>query len=393
MNLKAMLGAIAALVIAVAGTAFLAVQSVKPKAVEPAAVVMTASEKGEYTLNPFDLGASGPQPKAVAKDTFFKFGTMTLGTEQSHEFEFKNEGDAPLKLAKGPLMCKCTMPAVTDQEIQPGESVKITLTWKPLEPSNEFKKDAVIWTNDPLNSKVVLSIEGSVFPDPMLVPESFVLGEVPYNRESIHTIYLYSPISEDLKVEPAEVSHPEWMGVECEHVPNSDLAKMASPSGPLPKSGWAAKLTIKPHSEVGTFAGWIKVKTNRSSEPVKIDVTGTRSGPISIHSEAYQANRTLIDLKRFKSAEGKSVKLFLFLEPFEQDLKIESVKSDSGNLSATLVKEKPSGKRDRYTLIVEAKPRINPGTTYTIDNPDTLTIMTNHPQAPSFVFKSRYIVQ
>src|SRR5438874_2137803 len=39
----------------------------------------------------------------------YNFGVMEKGTKNSHEFVFKNEGHAPLKLAKeGKPTCKCT---------------------------------------------------------------------------------------------------------------------------------------------------------------------------------------------------------------------------------------------------------------------------------------------
>jgi hypothetical protein len=83
--------------------------------------------------NPFDLTAKeGPRPKALMKEKYFYFGRMAKGGSGSHEFVLRNEGNAPLKVAKGPTMCKCTLSSLAGQEIAPCEEIKVSVTWAPL---------------------------------------------------------------------------------------------------------------------------------------------------------------------------------------------------------------------------------------------------------------------
>ena len=218
MNMKALLGAVLALVLAVGGTAYLVANLAKPSPPkpDPAAVAAAEVHKDELETNPFDLAAPGPKPKAVVEQTHFEFGVMRLGTEQSHDYIFKNEGEGPLKLAKGPMMCKCTIPAVPDQEIKPGESISIKLTWKPVVPDSAFSKEAVIWTNDPAKPKINITVKGEVFDDPVAYPSQFAVGDIPWDKDHEGVVYLTSSTSNELKVEEITVSDPEWMSVTTE---------------------------------------------------------------------------------------------------------------------------------------------------------------------------------
>ena len=395
MNMKAMLGAVLAFVLAVGGAAFLVANFARPT--PPAPPPQPVTKEDPLATNPFDLKAPGPKSKVAVDALEYDFVVMQMGTEASHDFVFKNEGEGPLKLAKGPMMCKCTIPTVPDQEIKPGESVPIKLTWKPLETTKHFGKKATIWTNDPSNSEIILSINGRVMNDPVVSPREYLLGDIAWNKDHVGEVHVLSSTSTDLKIESVEVSHPEWMSVTSvpADLPSLIEQQLTDPDPNYkPKSGLTVRLTIKPNGTVGLFNGWIKVKSNLNPEPGKIDVVGLRTGPISIHGGDFQASRSLIDLKRFKSADGKTVRLFVSLEPFGQDLQFLEVLSESKNLTVTLQKDPKSvgEKRERYFMVIQAAPGITPGTNYTAELPDKLTLKTNHPDVPDILLNARYVV-
>ena len=60
------------------------------------------------------------RPVAVAEDTTFDFGVMDPLTSGTHKFVIRNKGTAPLKLAKGPTSCKCTLGTVANGYLEPG---------------------------------------------------------------------------------------------------------------------------------------------------------------------------------------------------------------------------------------------------------------------------------
>ncbi len=391
MNMKALLGAVLALVLAVGGAAFLVASFAKPS--PPPPLPVPEALKDQLDANPFDLVSPGPKPKVVVDRPYHQFSAMILGTEQSHDFVFKNEGEGPMRLAKGRLMCKCTIPVVPDQEIKPGESINIKLKWKPEDSNREFSKEAVIWTNDPANPKITLTIKGEVYEDPMAYPSEYALGDVPFNKDHESEVSVLSSTSTEMKIDNVEVSHPDWMSVTVTPAVVQKFIDEGLKS-PTPLSGFTVKLKITPDESVGPFTGWVKVKSNLKDEAKTIVVTGVRTGPISIHGQDYQAANSMVDMKRFKSTEGKVVKLFAYLEPFDLDLQITEIISESKGLTASLRKETKSAgsKKDFYILSLQANKNLSPGTVYTFEKPDQLTLKTNHPHVPEIRFNVRYVV-
>ncbi len=390
MNMKALFGTLLALLFAVGGTAYLVARGVSPTPPPPPPPPALGDPAA---VNPFDLTQPGPHSKVVVAEPHYEFGVMALGETQSHEFVFKNEGEGPLRLAEGPVMCKCTIPTVGDAELKTGESVNIKLEWKPEAMSSDFSKEAVIWTNDPAKPKVILSIKGQVYPDPMMYPSEFAVGTIPWDKESESEVKLASSTSADLQIEGVEVSHPKWMTVTWTPADVQSLLD-AGVTSPKPQSGFNVLLKIAPDGSVGPFNGWVNLKVNRLGKEQKIDVVGIRSGPIQIHGTDYQSALSLLNFKRFKSADGKELKVFLRLKSFETDLQLLDVSSKSNHFAATLRKESAGGdKKDMYVLTIQAKKGAAAGTAYTPDNPDPITLKLNHPQVPELIFNTVYIVQ
>ena len=406
MNMKAMLGAVLSLVLAVGTTAFLATwrptspaPAPVPNATDPAAGTdpKPVDPDESWPTNEFDLKDPAPDSQVEVPERHHVFGVMALGSEQSFDFEFKNTGQGPLRLHKGPLQCKCTMPTVTKEDIPPGASVLIKLTWKPVEESESFKKQAIIWTNDPTNPKIELSIQGEVYKEVSVVPHELAFGAFSAKKEVESKVLIQSVVSEDLEIQEIKVSHPLWMQATSEKVAAEDLPEKTG-HGRKPKSGVAVTLKLSPVKEFGAIFGWIKVKTNRSDEELTINVSGTRSGPISIQGTAFEVATSLLTLNRFTSAEGKNENLIMFLEPFGEDLKILEVVSASQNLKATLTKDVRKSSaggspKDRYVLKIQVVKGLTPGTAFQHSDPDPLTIKTNHPEVPELHFRACYIVQ
>lgn len=88
------------------------------------------------------------------------FGDIKQNIPATYEFEFKNEGTAPLIINGAEASCGCTVPNYPKEPIMPGKSGKITVTYN-AEKVGPFKKTVTIDSNDP-NSPTELRIEGTV---------------------------------------------------------------------------------------------------------------------------------------------------------------------------------------------------------------------------------------
>lgn len=60
------------------------------------------------------------------KEMKYNFGKIKQGVPVTHEFEFTNEGDAPLVIENATASCGCTTPKWPDQPIMKGKNNKIT---------------------------------------------------------------------------------------------------------------------------------------------------------------------------------------------------------------------------------------------------------------------------
>ena len=77
-----------------------------------------------------------PQTKNGATMEFvelnYNFGTLEQGSEKvTHEFDFTNEGIAPLIITRATTSCRCIQITTPKRPVRKGESGKIIVTYDP----------------------------------------------------------------------------------------------------------------------------------------------------------------------------------------------------------------------------------------------------------------------
>lgn len=108
--------------------------------------------------------AAKNEAKIKFENTTHDFGTIKEdGGPVTYEFEFKNEGSAPLRIHTATAQCGCTRPEYPKEEIAPGETGKIKVTYNPLGRPGGFTKVVTVrCSGNP--GKVSLKIRGTVAP-------------------------------------------------------------------------------------------------------------------------------------------------------------------------------------------------------------------------------------
>lgn len=92
----------------------------------------------------------------------YDFGDIPeRGGAVSHEFQFQNQGDAPLVIIDARAQCGCTRSEFPDAPIAPGRTAKIKVTFNPRGLPGPFMKTITVRTNGS-PSKTTLKIKGSV---------------------------------------------------------------------------------------------------------------------------------------------------------------------------------------------------------------------------------------
>jgi hypothetical protein len=95
-----------------------------------------------------------------------------------HEFVVRNTGDAPLKIDKVTTSCGCTAALPTEQEIVPGKTAAIKVTFRSGRMRDRVTKYIYVESSDPLQPRATLTITGIVKREVEVTPSSVVFGNV-----------------------------------------------------------------------------------------------------------------------------------------------------------------------------------------------------------------------
>jgi hypothetical protein len=113
--------------------------------------------------------AEGQKPKrknAGPKITFEKvthdFGDISPASKNTCGFKFKNTGDALLRIGKIRSTCGCTVPKLKKKEYAPGESGVIKATYTAGRSPGKVTKRLHVPSNDKKNSKIALTLKGTI---------------------------------------------------------------------------------------------------------------------------------------------------------------------------------------------------------------------------------------
>jgi hypothetical protein len=385
MRLSVVAGCLCALIV----STIVVVALVSPRMTSTVAAVSNAVKPVDDGHPP--ISPTGPYPKAVVDETDYDFGRMEVGEEQSHVFTIRNEGEAPLVIVKGKTTCQCTISEVESGAKAPGESVKVTLTWKPTVEAEQFGKGADIFTNDPQNETIHLRILGIVAARLLTLPSKN--WEAPDVQEGAPTEIsgaLMSPVVDKFEI----------VGFESKSPLVSAKAIPLTPEKLEPRKGlcgYEIRVSIRPEMPVGEFKIPLTIKTDllqRDSQgelkkPIEIDVliSGHRRGPIKVIGKEWIEDRMAIAMGSFEASAGKKVTLPLFVRGSSEDLQLtEPPLCEPADLKVTLERdEKSKGTHMRYLLSVEY-PAGAPRARYPEESPAKVRLRMNHPGAEEIDF-------
>jgi hypothetical protein len=106
--------------------------------------------------------AQGAKPRAVFKETTHDFGQVKQGDVVSHEFVFKNEGNAPLVIEKVETTCGCTAALASEKTIGPGKEGRIKATFDTRGYSGRLARYVYLVSNDSESVRRELSLVAEI---------------------------------------------------------------------------------------------------------------------------------------------------------------------------------------------------------------------------------------
>jgi hypothetical protein len=154
--------------------------------------------------------AQAKKPRAVFKAMSHDFGKVKQGDVVSHEFTFRNEGDAPLVVEKIETTCGCTAALVSEKKIGPYKEGKIKATFDTRGYSGRMTRFLYVVSNDAVNPRgeLSLSVDIEVPPSARIDIDRYNLdmGLVLEGESPAAKIVVKSAGERELKVEVAHES-------------------------------------------------------------------------------------------------------------------------------------------------------------------------------------------
>lgn len=288
---------------------------------------------GETAISPEAKNQKLPRVQVVEEN--FKFDAMQRGTSMSHEFEIRNVGEAPLMLKAGATSCKCTLSEVSEAPVPPGGATKVKLQWSAKADNGPFRQTATITTNDPLQSSIELSVEGSIMSASGVEPADLVFDKIQVGESKSAEVYVMAMLQDDLSVSDPQFSDAtirDKFVAKIEPVEPKDLPNKSA------RRGVRVTVTARPGLPVGRFQQWLSLRTNLAqAENLEIPVVGQVVGDISVHGTGWSEERGSLKIGNVKSSEGVRNKLNIIVRGADAPNTTFQIKSiDPPELKATL---------------------------------------------------------
>ena len=145
--------------------------------VEPLTTVPTGTYRVTGPPNPL----RGPEPLLI------RFGSVIQGEKVEAAFTVRNAGDTHLLITGVQASCGCTAAVASAQQIEPGASGVIRITFDSHGFAGPVVKTVTETTNDPQNSVATVQLEGTVIEEIVVEPKFLNFGqfkpEVPQRLE------------------------------------------------------------------------------------------------------------------------------------------------------------------------------------------------------------------
>src|SRR5579863_2092302 len=208
-------------------------------------------------------------PKAVAVEPIFDAGEISKGDKVTHDFSIRNEGTATLELTDVRPACGCTV-ASYDKQIAPGAVGKIHTVLDTTQiPSGPTGKGLSVFTNDPANPEVQLTIHLKVVPYVDVKPGYAKFNVVRGMTETAKMVETLYGLDSQLTA---------ITGVDSPYPFVSATFREAQEGEKLPDikgKQWRIEIVLAPDAPVGPIAGNVMVHTNHPKQTVvPIPVTG-----------------------------------------------------------------------------------------------------------------------
>ena len=278
------------------------------------------------------LQPAGPMPAApeVEQDvpsiqverSIHDFGRITDEASVTTSFRFTNTGTATLKIERIESSCGCTVPALEKLEYAPGESGEVTVEFDPRRREGPQNRAVTIVSNDPVRSRLPLTVRVDVVPLVKIEPRVVQFGQVDKNTVQAVMIDVVGR-EPNFEIVDAQLFQTEGLTVEVFEAMPLEIEGEQVMAGQV-------LITVLDSAPLGPIVGQVQIRMRGGSDDristQNISLTGEIVGDIQL-------------------LPGRLT--FGFLEPGQEFMRRVQVRS-------------ADGKPFKITGLVE-RPKLNPG--------------------------------
>jgi len=132
--------------------------------------------------------ANAAAPRLALAERAFDFGTVERGSKVEHTFALPNRGDGVLLIDHVKSSCGCTVAVVSAHEIPSATDARVTVTVDTAHMAGRVTKIVTVYTNDPDNPVLPLTMTGQVAADLLITPTPLYLGHVRRGDRTRHEV-------------------------------------------------------------------------------------------------------------------------------------------------------------------------------------------------------------
>lgn len=250
-------------------------------------------------------------PALSFETTDLNLGPIYAGEIVEAGFKFVNNSDEELVIEKIASSCGCVVPEDAARSYAPGETGEISVQFDPSEAgtTGRVKKDIIVYSNDPKNSRVILSLRSFIYTIENGVPyepATLDFKTIPVETSKTMTVTIYGEPFGQTVIE--KVIIPEGFTYSLESITDGDGVRQL------------VHVSSGPRYQIGPVLEMLQIHTTNRAQPVlQIPIALNVTGEITL-----EPSRLFFGHMRQGSEVKKAVRLSSSNLPF----KIRGVSSD-----------------------------------------------------------------
>jgi hypothetical protein len=218
--------------------------------------------------------AAAAGPKVVAIEATKDVGNVPKGEKIVHDFQIRNDGDAPLQITEVRAACGCTV-ADYDKTIAPGQTGKVHVAIDTATFNGAISKGVTVFTNDAQTPQLELTVKARLAPQISVKPgyARYITVQKEAKQGSISQT-LWAPDGSDFDIVKVDSPYPY---LKVTHREARSEERVAVEGVPADKGKqWRLEMTLSnDEAPVGALSEFVTVHTNHPKQKlVQIPVSG-----------------------------------------------------------------------------------------------------------------------